>query len=168
VTSGGAQVLLSGNRLDAVVGPAEPQTTLGAVKAAWEAEFGAGTVAGLAPAAASAEVLGRELALATENVAKWLYESVGQGAGHRAAQFFDTEQRSPSALIPVLVLRLAQSAARLAAEQDRWRLIRPAGRRRRGLHGSTFNCLRWQARRRQGAGGRPSNWILMPAVRSAG
>ncbi|KQN86528.1 hypothetical protein ASE96_13245 [Arthrobacter sp. Leaf69] len=119
-----AEVLLSGNRLDAVVGPAGTgkTTTLGAVKAAWEAEFGAGTVVGLAPAAASAEVLGRELALTTENVAKWLYESVGQGAGHRAARFFDTEQQLTVGATPgPLTLRLAQKSARLAAEQDRWR-----------------------------------------------
>ncbi|CAN7331713.1 MobF family relaxase [Arthrobacter sp. LjRoot14] len=120
-----ANVLLSGNRLDAVVGPAGTgkTTTLGAVKAAWEAEFGAGTVVGLAPAAASAEVLGRELALTTENVAKWLYESVGQGAGNRAAQFFDTEQRLANHVAPrgPHATRLAQRATRLAAEQDRWR-----------------------------------------------
>lgn len=120
-----ATVLLSGHRLDAVVGPAGTgkTTTLGAVKAAWEAEFGAGTVVGLAPAAASAEVLGRELVLATENVAKWLYESVGQGAGNRAAQFFDTEQRltNQAANGGPQATRLAQRAARLAAEQDRWR-----------------------------------------------
>ncbi|WP_232085254.1 ATP-dependent RecD-like DNA helicase [Arthrobacter sp. SO5] len=122
--SAAAQVLLSGNRLDAVVGPAGTgkTTTLGAVKAAWEAEFGVGTVVGLAPAAASADVLGRELALSTENVSKWLYESVGQGAGHRAAQFFDTEQQLTGGATPgPPALRLAQRAVRLAAEQDRWR-----------------------------------------------
>ncbi|MDD1477903.1 MobF family relaxase [Arthrobacter sp. H16F315] len=119
-----AHVLLSGKRLDAVVGPAGTgkTTTLGAVKAAWEAEFGASTVVGLAPAAASAEVLGRELAMATENVAKWLYESVGQAAGHRAAQFFDTEQQLTVGATPgPRALQLAQRAARIAAEQDRWR-----------------------------------------------
>jgi conjugative relaxase-like TrwC/TraI family protein len=120
-----ANVLLSGNRLDAVIGPAGTgkTTTLGAVKAAWEAAFGAGTVVGLAPAAASAEVLGRELALTTENVAKWLYESVGQGAGNRATQFFDTEQRlaNQGAAMGPYATRLAQKATRLAAEQDRWR-----------------------------------------------
>jgi hypothetical protein len=120
-----ATVLLSGHRLDAVVGPTGTgkTTTLGAVKAAWEAEFGAGTVVGLAPAAASAEVLGRELALATENVAKWLYESVGQGAGNRAAQFFQTEQRLTNQVTVggPRATRLAQKAIRLAAEQDRWR-----------------------------------------------
>ncbi|MGX9901462.1 ATP-dependent DNA helicase [Arthrobacter sp. SA17] len=119
-----AQVLLSGNRLDAVVGPAGTgkTTALGAVKAAWQAEFGAGSVIGLAPAAASAEVLSRELEMDTENVAKWLYESVGQGAGNRALQFFDAEQRltrchevhSPRST------RLTQRLTKLAAEQDRW------------------------------------------------
>lgn len=120
-----ANVLLSGNRLDAIVGPAGTgkTTTLGAVKAAWEAAFGTGTVVGLAPAAASAEVLGRELAMTTENVAKWLYESVGQGGGNRAAEFFDVERHlinHPGDQNPHAV-RLAQKAARLAAEQDRWR-----------------------------------------------
>ncbi|MFE4837383.1 MobF family relaxase [Arthrobacter sp. NPDC056691] len=123
-----ATALVSGNHLDAIVGPAGTgkTTTLGAVKAAWETAFGAGTVVGLAPAAASAEVLGRELALTTENVAKWLHESAGQGAGNRAAQFFDVEQRltrhqadrNPHAV------RLAQKAAWLTAEQDRWRFHR--------------------------------------------
>ncbi|WP_115787473.1 MobF family relaxase [Arthrobacter silvisoli] len=120
-----AEVLLSGNRLDAVVGPAGTgkTTTLGAVKAAWEAEFGAGTVVGLAPAAASAEVLGRELAMSTENVAKWLYESVGQGAGNRAARFFDTERRLGERVADTdsRSTRLAQEATRLAAEQNKWR-----------------------------------------------
>ncbi len=120
-----AQVLLSGNRLDAVVGPAGTgkTTTLGAVKAVWETEFGAGSVVGLAPAAASAEVLGRELAMAAENVAKWLYESVGQGAGTRASQFFDAERRlrSQTTGSGPQSTRLAQKAARLAADQDRWR-----------------------------------------------
>lgn len=61
--------------------------------------------------------------MVTENVAKWLYESVGQGASHRAARFFDAEHRlsihaadgSPHAT------RLAQTTTHLAAEQDRWR-----------------------------------------------
>lgn len=120
-----ANVLLSGNRLDAIVGPAGTgkTTTLGAVKAAWEAAFGPGTVVGLAPAAASAEVLGRELAMTTENVAKWLYESVGQGAGHRAAEYFDVEQRlaKNEGRHARQAIRLAQQASWLTAEQERWR-----------------------------------------------
>ncbi|MDQ0241279.1 MobF family relaxase [Arthrobacter bambusae] len=119
-----AEVLLSGNRLDAVVGPAGTgkTTTLGAIKAAWEAEFGPGSVVGLAPAAASAEVLGRELVVLTENVSKWLYESVGEGAGHRAERFLATEARLGNSVAPRTLL--AQEATRLAAEQNRWRFHR--------------------------------------------
>ncbi|GAA5192287.1 hypothetical protein GCM10023346_13910 [Arthrobacter gyeryongensis] len=116
-----AEVLLSGNWLDAVVGPAGTgkTTTLGAIRAAWETQFGAGSVIGLAPAAASAEVLGRELSMATENVAKWLYESGGQGAIHRAEHFYDAERRLSSSVATKTVL--AQEVTRLAAEQNRWR-----------------------------------------------
>lgn len=118
-----ADVVLSGNRLDAIVGPAGTgkTTTLGVVKAAWEAEFGAGSVIGLAPAAASADVLGRELAMATENVSKWLHESVGHGAGTRAERFHDIQARLAEAPIGERrSIALAQEAARLAATQHRW------------------------------------------------
>ncbi|UKA76147.1 MobF family relaxase [Arthrobacter sp. FW306-07-I] len=119
------EVLSSGNRLDAVVGPAGTgkTTTLGAIKAAWETEHGAGSVIGLAPAAASAEILGRELAMTTENVAKWLHESVGRGAAQRAEQFYTLERRFGDTALPrtPLATRLAQQATRLAAEQNRWR-----------------------------------------------
>lgn len=118
-----ADVLLSGNRLDAIVGPAGTgkTTTLGAVKAIWEAEYGVGSVIGLAPAAASADVLGRELAMATENVTKWLHESVGQGASSRAGRFFDIQTRLAKADTGERrSIAFAQEAAQLAAIQQRW------------------------------------------------
>ncbi|MFC0458180.1 MobF family relaxase [Arthrobacter liuii] len=120
-----SEALSSGNRLDAVVGPAGTgkTTMLGAIKAAWETEHGAGSVIGLAPAAASAEILGRELAMTTENVAKWLHESVGQGVAQRAERFFTLERRLGDAAVPrsPVATRLAQQATWLAAEQNRWR-----------------------------------------------
>ncbi len=87
------RVLSDGNRLDAIVGPAGSgkTTTMAAIKAVWEHAHGEGTVVGLAPAAASAEVLAKELGIAAENIAKWLYESVGQGAGNRADRFHALE-----------------------------------------------------------------------------
>lgn len=118
-----AEVVLSGNRLDAIVGPAGTgkTTTLGAVKAVWESKYGTGSVVGLAPAAASAEVLGRELAMATENVTKWLHESAGQGASSRAGRFFDVQARLTTAPVGERWgIALAQEAARLAAIQQRW------------------------------------------------
>ncbi|WP_170133227.1 MobF family relaxase [Arthrobacter livingstonensis] len=82
-------VLTSGHRLDAIVGPAGSgkTTTMAAIKAAWEEDHGEGSVVGLAPAAASAEVLAKELGITAENIAKWLYESLGQGANNRADRF---------------------------------------------------------------------------------
>ncbi|MFF1880591.1 MobF family relaxase [Pseudarthrobacter sp. NPDC058196] len=118
-----ADVILSGNRLNAIVGPAGTgkTTTLAAVKAVWEAEYGAGSVVGLASAATSAEVLGRELAMSTENVSKWLHESAGQGASSRAGRFFNVQTQLTMAPIGERrSIALAQEAARLAAMQQRW------------------------------------------------
>ncbi|WP_426007216.1 MobF family relaxase [Paenarthrobacter sp. NyZ202] len=122
-----SQVLMSAHRLDAIVGPAGTgkTTTLGAIKSAWESTFGVGSVVGLAPAAASAEVLGLGLGMVTENVAKWLHESVGSGASARASQFFAAEARlRPTSNRDPVNARFEQMAARLAAEQSRWRFRR--------------------------------------------
>lgn len=118
-----AHVILSGNRLDAIVGPAGTgkTTTLGAVKAVWEAEHGAGSVIGLAPAAASAEVLGQELRVVTENVTKWLHESMGQSAATRGERFFHIQELlGSSKYSDRRSIAFAQEAARLAATQQRW------------------------------------------------
>ncbi|MGO4145733.1 MobF family relaxase [Paenarthrobacter sp. YAF11_1] len=119
-----SDILLSSCRLDAIVGPAGTgkTTTLGAVKAAWEAAYGEGSVVGLAPAAASAEVLGSELRMVTENVAKWLHESAGSGAAERAGRFFraDDRLRVAAAISGPIVSRLQQEVARLSAEQSQW------------------------------------------------
>ena len=70
------QIATSGRRLDVLVGPAGTgkSTTMAGLRAAWEAEHGAGSVLGLAPSAAAAEVLAGELGIDTENTAKWLHE----------------------------------------------------------------------------------------------
>ncbi|WP_449371765.1 ATP-dependent DNA helicase [Arthrobacter psychrolactophilus] len=123
-------VLASGRRLDAVVGPAGTgkTTTMSAVKALWEAQFGAGTVVGLAPAAASADVLGRELGLDTDNVSKWLYESTGPGASIRAGKYAEAAERYQAACQSPRVNnearkaleRLAQRMSTLTAAQAQW------------------------------------------------
>lgn len=70
------KIATSGRTLDVLVGPAGTgkTSTLAGLRAAWEAEHGAGSVIGLAPSAAAAEVLGSELGIETENTAKWLHE----------------------------------------------------------------------------------------------
>ncbi|MEO8830020.1 MobF family relaxase, partial [Lapillicoccus sp.] len=69
-------VVTSGRRLDLIVGAAGTgkSTTMAGVRAAWEAAYGAGSVIGLAPSAAAAEVLAEAVGVATENTSKWISE----------------------------------------------------------------------------------------------
>jgi conjugative relaxase-like TrwC/TraI family protein len=70
------RVATSGRFLDVLVGPAGTgkSMTMAGLRAVWEAEHGPGSVIGLAPSAAAAEVLADELGIDTENTAKWLTE----------------------------------------------------------------------------------------------
>ena len=70
------QITTSGRALDLLVGPAGTgkSTAMAGLRAAWEAEHGASSVTGLAPSAAAAEVLGDDMGIETDNLAKWLYE----------------------------------------------------------------------------------------------
>jgi hypothetical protein len=70
------KIATSGRVLDVLVGPAGTgkSTTMAGLRAAWETEHGLGSVVGLAPSAAAAEVLGHQLGIDTENTAKWLTE----------------------------------------------------------------------------------------------
>lgn len=71
-----AAIARSGCVLDVLVGPAGSgkTRTLAALRALWAAEHGSGSVVGLAPSAAAAEVLADSLGIPTENTAKWLAE----------------------------------------------------------------------------------------------
>jgi conjugative relaxase-like TrwC/TraI family protein len=77
-----AAVATSGRAVDVLVGPAGAgkTTAMNALRRAWEARHGAGSVIGLAPSAAAAEVLGDDLGIATENTAKWLHDHDSTGA----------------------------------------------------------------------------------------
>ncbi len=70
------RIATSGRWLDVLVGPAGTgkSTTMAGLRAAWEHEHGPGSVLGLAPSAAAAEVLAEEIGIDTENTAKWLTE----------------------------------------------------------------------------------------------
>lgn len=71
-----AKIGVSGRVLDVLVGPAGTgkTTTMSALRRAWEKDHGAGSVVGLAPSAAAADVLAQDLGISTENTAKWLHE----------------------------------------------------------------------------------------------
>lgn len=70
------KVAVSGRVLDLLIGPAGAgkTMTMNALRRAWEAEHGAGSVVGLAPSAAAAAVLSEDLQIQTENTAKWLFD----------------------------------------------------------------------------------------------
>ncbi len=75
-TAAVCQVATSGRVLDLLVGPAGAgkTTALRALHDAWTAARGAGSVVGLAPSAAAAQVLATDLGVPCENTAKWLHD----------------------------------------------------------------------------------------------
>jgi conjugative relaxase-like TrwC/TraI family protein len=93
-------IATSGRELDLLVGPAGSGKTsaLAALRRSWEDTFGPGSVIGLAPSAAAAEVLAAELSIPTENTAKWLHESARQNDRlDRIADLYAREQDTESA-----------------------------------------------------------------------
>ncbi|MFC7876721.1 MobF family relaxase [Isoptericola sp. NPDC057391] len=71
-----AQLLTSGRRLDVLVGPAGTgkTTAICALSAGWIAAHGRGSVVGMAPSAAAAQVLAADLGIPCDNTAKWIYD----------------------------------------------------------------------------------------------
>jgi hypothetical protein len=119
------QIATSGRSLDVLVGPAGSgkTATMAALRAVWEAHYGAGSVLGLAPSAAAAEVLAAELGMDTENVAKWLHEHHQEsGRLNRIAQL-RAELRSSRAS-PRRRSLLRRHLATAEEEVARWRLRR--------------------------------------------
>lgn len=81
-------VASSGRRIDLLVGPAGTgkTTAMQALRAAWLIEHGVGSVVGLAPSAAAADVLSSDLGIECENTAKWLHEHAAGRAFFRRDQ----------------------------------------------------------------------------------
>jgi conjugative relaxase-like TrwC/TraI family protein len=88
------QITTSGRVLDVLVGPAGTgkSTAMAGLRAAWELEHGAGSVTGLAPSAAAAEVLADDMGIDTDNLAKWLYEH--RQHGQRTRELGDLREKA--------------------------------------------------------------------------
>lgn len=88
-------VLTSSAGISAIIGPAGTgkTTTMSAITDTWHAHYGNTSVIGMAPSAVAASVLGEEIGVDTDNVTKWLYESVGDGAARRAQRAADLHAR---------------------------------------------------------------------------
>jgi conjugative relaxase-like TrwC/TraI family protein len=116
------QIATSGRRLDVLVGPAGTgkSTAMAGLRAAWEAEHGPGSVLGLAPSAAAAEVLGEALGIETENTAKWLHEHRQQGERLEKIAALRAALRSPGS--PPRRSALDAELVRARRDVSRWRL----------------------------------------------
>jgi conjugative relaxase-like TrwC/TraI family protein len=113
----------SGRVLDVLVGPAGTGKTasLAGLREAWERVHGAGSVIGLAPSAAAAEVLADELGIDTENTAKWLHEAARQADRlDRLGALIDQLNTTTSNRSTVRARALRTWIGELHAEYARW------------------------------------------------
>lgn len=120
--------------LSALIGPAGTgkTTCLSALRQVWEDEHGPGSIVGLAPSAVAASVLGKEIDVPTDNVAKWLWESEGTGAANRLDRIETTRQQmtrlldelpeTPTAQQQRTLRRLNATLAELETTQDRYQM----------------------------------------------
>ena len=91
-----AKVAVSGRIVDILVGPAGAgkTTAMNGIRRAWEAEHGAGSVVGLAPSAAAAQVLADDLGIPTENTAKWWHNRLATGGTFQTGQLVIVDEAS--------------------------------------------------------------------------
>lgn len=120
-------IATSGRRLEVLVGPAGTgkTTTLRALRSAWEATYGRGSVIGLAPSATAAHELADALHIGCENTAKWLHETVGPGALTRTAILDGLTVRRERAVAAgdMAALRtMGEATLALEREQSLWAL----------------------------------------------
>jgi conjugative relaxase-like TrwC/TraI family protein len=118
-------VATSGRVLDVLVGAAGSgkTTALAALRHAWEAEHGSGTVIGLAPTAKAADVLAGSLDIPTDNTAKWLTEhNLNTGRRTRVRDLLDRAATARAAGNPPVAASATATAARLRKQIRRWEL----------------------------------------------
>jgi conjugative relaxase-like TrwC/TraI family protein len=116
------RIATSGRALDVLVGPAGAgkSTAMAGVRAVWESQFGRGSVVGLAPSAAAAEVLSEAVGVPTENTAKWLAETARQPG--RLAELAELRTVLDRASPSLRTRALTRRARELSADIDRWGL----------------------------------------------
>ena len=115
-------VVASGRVLDVLVGAAGTgkSTTMAGVREVWEGHYGPGSVIGLAPSAAAAEVLSQVAGIPSENTAKWLTENARNAL--RFEQIGELQARLRRAS-PSLGTRVATGKLRaLIGEYRQWSL----------------------------------------------
>ena len=118
------QITTSGRALDLLVGPAGTgkSTAMAGLRAAWEVEHGAGSVTGLAPSAAAAEVLADDMGIDTDNLAKWLHEHRQHGQRTRELAELREKARLVALAGRVPNARLHEGIRRREEALARWTL----------------------------------------------
>jgi AAA domain/TrwC relaxase len=116
------QIATSGRVLDVLVGPAGTgkSTSMRGLRAVWERQFGSGTVVGLAPSAAAAQVLAEEFGVATENTSKWLTEQARQPDRLREIDQLRAKLNRAGPSMSTAMLR--KRIDKLSADVDKWSL----------------------------------------------
>ncbi|NMM32957.1 MAG: relaxase domain-containing protein [Phycicoccus sp.] len=116
------QIVISGRVVDVLVGAAGTgkSTAMRGVREAWEREHGPGSVVGLAPSAAAAEVLADVVGIATENTTKWLSEAARQP--QRLAELDQLRAQLHQASPSLRTRALLRRARTISAEVQRWSL----------------------------------------------
>ena len=107
------RIAVSGRVLDVLVGPAGAgkTTAMNALRRAWEAEHGKGSVVGLAPSAVAAQVLADDLGIATENTAMWWQNHLTKGHTFTAGQLVIVDEASLAGTLSLdRITGLAQQA----------------------------------------------------------
>lgn len=117
------QIATSERHLDVLVGPAGTgkSTTMAGLRTVWEAQHQTGSVLGLAPSAAAAEMLATELGIDTETTAKWLFEHRREPERQAEIEVLQSRLR---ALSPIARQRspLRARQAELVHQRELWRL----------------------------------------------
>ncbi len=98
-----ASIIESGRAIDVLVGPAGAgkTTAMTVLRHAWEAAHGAGSVVGLAPSAAAAQVLAEDIGIGTENLAKWWQSHLDHKVAFRADQLVIVDEASLAGTVPL-------------------------------------------------------------------
>lgn len=120
-------IATSGRTVEVLVGPAGTgkTTTMAGLRAMWEADFGAGSVVGLAPSAQAAQVLADDLGVATDNTAQWLaQQQIQPERRQRLAELRDALAKATAAgrRGDATRARVARAIDQLDAEYRRWSL----------------------------------------------
>ncbi|SEF12003.1 conjugative relaxase domain-containing protein, TrwC/TraI family [Arthrobacter alpinus] len=142
------EVLTSKQTLTAIIGPAGTgkTTTMRGIKELWEAHHSPGSIVGLAPSAVAAAVLGEEVGIATDNTAKWLYESVGDGAARRTQRYFQATAAITATENSIKAARSQSATSTPAQRTAQAEKIRQLTRKRQAHAATVAKCVAEQSK----------------------